>query len=149
MSKKSTVLTIVLAAVLLLIVVAIVLNGPNKEIEPTTTETTQTETSPPTEQTPTDEQDEAEVAATITYTDDGFAPASVTVKSGDRIRIENKSSSPLSFNSDDHPSHTEQDELNVGSVPEGGSREFTVTETGTWGYHNHDNSSHGGEIVVE
>lgn len=149
MSKRTTILTVVIAAVLLLAVAVIALNAPNRVTDRTQTDTTTTQPETDQTQTPAEEEEVTDVAATITYTDGGFEPASVTVKSGDRIRIENKSSSSLSFNSDEHPTHTDQSELNVGNVAQGSSREFTVSETGTWGYHNHDNSSHTGEIVVE
>lgn len=150
MSKRTTVLTIVIAAVLLLAVVAIAMNAPDRE---TTGETVTQPTETTQQTTPTENQthgvEELQAVATITYTDNSFEPSSVTVKSGDRIRIENKSSMPLSFNSDDHPSHTDLGELNVGDVPKGGAREFTVTKTGTWGYHNHENATHTGKIIVE
>lgn len=150
MSKKTTLLTVVVAAVLLLAVIAIAMNAPDRS----TTDKPVTETSDATEQTtPSTEEttsgDEQKVVATIVYTDNGFEPSSVTVKAGDTVRVENKSSMPLSFNSDDHPSHTKQSELNVGDVPRGGSRDFTVTKTGTWGFHNHENASDTGELIVE
>lgn len=149
MSKKTTLLTVVVAAVLLLAVVAIAMNAPNRQTpEETTNDTETTQPSSISEETDTN-TDEAQVAATITYTDDGFEPANITVKSGDVIRVENKSSMPLSFNSDDHPAHTEQNDLNVNDVPRGGSRTFTVNERGTWGFHNHDNAIHTGKIIVE
>lgn len=147
MSKKTTLLTIVIAAVLLLAVVVIALNAPNRQTadKEVTTETIQQTPTTETEET----SDEQKVAATITYTDDGFEPASITVKAGDSVRIENKSSLSLSFNSDDHPAHTDQGELNVNDVPRDGSRVFTVNEKGTWGFHNHNNAVHSGKIIVE
>lgn len=151
MSKKTTILTVVVAAVLLLAVIAIAMNAPDRSVTDETVAETPETTLPST--TPSDgiapDASDRQTTATITYTDNGFEPTSLTVKAGSAIRIENKSSMPLSFNSDDHPAHTEQGELNVGDVPRGGSREFTVTETGTWGFHNHENASHTGELIVE
>lgn len=151
MSKKTTVLTIIIAAVLLLAVVAIAMNAPNKKTpDETTTDTPEaTQQSTPAGTEGTLDGEEQQVAATIVYSDGGFEPSSVTVKAGGKVRIENKSSMPLSFNSDDHPAHTDQAELNVGDVPKGRSREFTVTKTGTWGFHNHDNATHSGKLIVE
>lgn len=150
MSKKTTLLTIVIAAVLLLAVVAIAMNAPNKPAtNDTITETEETTQQAPATETEGATEDEQQAAATIVYSDSGFEPTSLTVKAGDTVRIENKSSLPLSFNSDDHPAHTEQDELNVGDVPRGGSREFTVSEKGTWGFHNHENATHTGTLIVE
>src|SRR5688500_10862335 len=56
---------------------------------------------------PNDTQtDEATVntasAATITFTDDGFSPSTLTVKSGDTIAVKNDSSSSLEFESNPH-----------------------------------------------
>jgi plastocyanin len=90
-----------------------------------------------------------EAAATITFDGKGFSPASVTVKAGDTIRITNSSSDPLSFNSDPHPTHTDEPELNVGDVSTGSSQTFTVTKSGTWGYHNHFDQSQRGSITVQ
>lgn len=150
MSKKTTLLTVVIAAVLLLAVIAIAMNAPNRQtVDKTVTETSRETQPSSTTEIETAPGEEQQVAVTIAYTDGGFEPSSVTVKAGDAVRIENKSSLPLSFNSDDHPAHTEQGELNVGDVPKGGSREFTVTKTGTWGFHNHENASHTGRLIVE
>lgn len=151
MSKKTTILTVVIAAVLLLVVVAITLNAPSRTAtDETTSETTETaQQTPATETDNTTDGDEQQASVTITYTDDGFDPASTKAKAGDTILVVNRSSMSLAFNSDDHPSHMNQSELNIGDVPRGGSQEFTVTKTGTWGFHNHDNASDAGTIVVE
>ena len=106
-----------------------------------TTPTTSTDTTPPTE--------EQSSAATITYSDSGFGPATVTVKSGGKVTISNNSSRTIQFNSDPHPSHTQNSELNLGTVAPATSKSFTVTKTGTWGYHNHLNQTETGNIVVE
>jgi plastocyanin len=87
-------------------------------------------------------------AATITYDGSSFSPNSVTVKAGDTIKITNSSQAALSFNSNPHPVHTDEPELNVGTVDAGQSETFTVTKKGTWGYHNHLAPSQGGSIVV-
>ncbi|HYH36222.1 MAG TPA: cupredoxin domain-containing protein, partial [Candidatus Saccharimonadales bacterium] len=92
---------------------------------------------------------EEQGAATITYTDDGFSPAKITVKTGTTVTIRNESSNALQFDSDPHPAHTDNEELNINNVPTGGSETFTVKRTGTFGYHNHLNASDTGTIVVE
>ena len=145
MNKKTTTFIIVGVVALLLAVVVFAMNAPTKAPASTSTGTSQqTQTT-----TPTNTKAGQEAAATIVYTDSGFEPSTITIKSGDTVRIENKSSMPLSFNSADHPSHTKQPELNIGDVPEGGSREFVVTKVGTWGYHNHDNATDTGTIIVQ
>lgn len=88
-------------------------------------------------------------AKEITYSNDGFSPNTLTVKSGDSVTIKNTSSSSLQFQSDPHPQHTDDPELNVGLVEAGQSKTFTVTKKGSHGYHNHLNSGDTGTLVVE
>lgn len=87
--------------------------------------------------------------STITYTDDGFSPSTITVKTGTTVIIKNEASHALQFDSDPHPAHTGNTELNVNNVPTGGNETFTVKRTGTFGYHNHLNPSDTGTIIVE
>ena len=88
-------------------------------------------------------------AATILYTNTGFSPGIVKVKAGDKIQVTNSSSNSLEFDSDPHPAHTANPDLNVGSISPGKSATFTVTKTGSHGYHNHANAKQTGTIVVE
>jgi len=97
----------------------------------------------------TNTQNDKPAAATITYSDSGYSPASVTVKSGEAVEIKNTSSHAMQFDSDPHPIHTNDPELNVGSVNPGESMKFTVSKTGTFGYHNHLNPSDKGTIIVK
>lgn len=90
-----------------------------------------------------------QVAATITYETNGFSPSHTTVKSGDRLAIKNSSSSDLQLESDPHPAHTDDSDLNVGLVGTGQTKTFIVTKTGTFGYHNHLNSSDTGTITIQ
>lgn len=89
------------------------------------------------------------VSATITYTNDGFSPAKLTVKSGDIIAVKNNSSNSLQFSSDPHPIHTGDPEINQNTLPAGGSSSFMVKVKGTHGFHNHLDPSKTGTIVVE
>jgi plastocyanin len=88
-------------------------------------------------------------SVTITYSDSGFSPSKVTVKAGDTVAIKNTSSSDVQFDSDPHPVHTDDEELNVGVVAPGQTSTFTVTTKGTFGYHNHLNPSDTGTIVIQ
>ena len=88
-------------------------------------------------------------AATITYTDSGFSPATLTVKKDDTIKIVNQSSTSLEFSSDDHPTHKEDPELNMAIILPGKDAMLKVTKTGSWGYHNHLKSSDEGHLTVE
>lgn len=85
----------------------------------------------------------------VTYTDDGFEPSEYLGVAGKTLTVQNDSSSDLDFESDDHPTHTKNSELNVGTVKSGESKTVELSEKGEWGFHNHDNSSHTGSITVE
>jgi plastocyanin len=91
----------------------------------------------------------AQTAGTITYSNSSFSPASLTVKAGSKVTIKNDSSNDLQFDSDPHPQHTEDPELNVGIIGAGQSATITVTKTGNHGYHNHLNSGDTGTLIVE
>lgn len=98
---------------------------------------------------PTIAEDDAQVAATIMYTNTGFDPSTITIKSGQTVEIKNDSSRPLQFDSDPHPAHTDNPELNVDTISPGSSKKFTLTTKGAWSYHNHLNSSETGKVNVE
>ena len=89
------------------------------------------------------------VAATITFNGNGFSPAVTIVKAGDTIKIVNSSSTPMQLDSDPHPTHTDEPELNVGEVDAGKSATFVLTKVGSWGYHDHLNPSLTGRINVQ
>lgn len=89
------------------------------------------------------------VAATITYTDSGFEPATVTVKSGSKIKIVNGSQAEIEIASDPHPTHTNNPELNTEDIEPGATATITVTTVGTWGYHNHYSPTKKGSLIVE
>jgi plastocyanin len=88
-------------------------------------------------------------AATIKYTDSGFDPSSSTIKSGDSVTFTNNSSSAIQVDSNPHPAHTDNTELNVGSIEAGQSKTVTLTAKGTWGFHNHLSPSNTATITVQ
>jgi plastocyanin len=88
-------------------------------------------------------------AAIITYSASGFSPATVTVKSGDTVAIKNTTSADMQLDSNPHPVHTDDTDLNVGLVSAGQTRTFVVTKKGSFGYHNHLNPSDTGKIVIQ
>jgi plastocyanin len=90
-----------------------------------------------------------EVAATITYNGSEFSPASTTINVGETIKIVNDSEGVLFFASDEHPTHQDNSELNVGDIEPGASATFSITSSGTWGFHDHYNAGASGEIIVE
>jgi plastocyanin len=73
----------------------------------------------------------------IIYDNNGFNPSSATIKSGQVVTFQNKSSSTIQPSSDPHPQHTDNPELNVGMVAAGQSKSITPTKTGSFGMHDH------------
>ena len=119
----------------------------------TTTNTTTQSTAPATTTNDTSSTaptaDNKTTETVITYSDNGFSPASITVKSGSTVTIKNTSSHTMQFDSDPHPAHTGNQELNEGIIGAGKSGSFVVTRTGTFGYHNHLDDSETGTIIVQ
>lgn len=154
MSKTSKI--IVLAVLLLAVIAAAVYvvvfdkkeapstnattNTPAEANNTTTTEQPKTEdTTPKTEQEVT----------TLTYSNDGFSPDEITVGANETIKVVNQSNTTLDFSSDPHPTHTINPELNVGDIAPGESATFTISKSGTWGFHNHYAPNHHGNVIVK
>jgi plastocyanin len=87
--------------------------------------------------------------AIITYRNGSFSPAQVIAKSGGTVKVVNESSEKIYFASDPHPVHTANTELNIGDIEAGQSKTITVTNKGTWGYHDHYKPEIRGKIIVE
>lgn len=103
------------------------------------------------QQTATDEaitQSTSE-APTITFDGNSFSPSELTVPAGTTVTITNTSSREIQFDSDPHPAHTDNPELNVGTVEPGQSETFTVTTTGEHGFHDHLSANITGTLTVE
>lgn len=92
--------------------------------------------------------DEKQSVSTIVYDGTTFTPNQMAVKSGSKVTIKNTSSVVLELDSDPHPTHTTDKDLNVGIVAPGASQTFTVTKKGTFGYHNHIVPTQKGTIQV-
>src|SRR3989344_737548 len=86
---------------------------------------------------------------TVTLTEDGYSPASVTVKPGTKVTWKNMSGKTATVSSAPHPTHTDYPPLNLGSFADGESHTLTFDKAGTYGYHNHFDASQKGTIVVE
>lgn len=88
---------------------------------------------------------------TVNYTDSGFSPKTVTIKKGDSITFINESNGGMSVASDPHPTHTNYPAFDQYKSGEKGSKSYTFVfdKIGSWGYHNHLNSSNTGLVVVE
>ena len=85
---------------------------------------------------------------TISFTDEGFSPSSLTVKKGTVITVVNQSSKSVQFSSDDHPTHTHNDEMNMKTLAPGTSGTFTANTVGTHGFHDHIDDSKVGTLTV-
>jgi plastocyanin len=141
MNKK-----IIAAIVITILVIAGVIWWLMSSIPPNTS--TPTPPNSNSNQTTSEAAPDAVAAETITYTNDGFSPATVTAKVGDTIRIVNQSGDPLEFSSNNHPTHRENPELNMPTIQAGDDGMLKVTKVGEWGYHNHLNTQHVGKLTV-
>ncbi len=101
--------------------------------------------------------------ATVTFTDAGYAPDTVTVKKGDTVTFENKGTIATWPASATHPTHTVYPGSGIekcGTGEQAGifdacrglnaleSWSFQFNEVGTWKYHDHLNAGKFGTIIV-
>lgn len=86
----------------------------------------------------------------VEYTQQGFAPKTITVKVGTTVTWINKDSDPMWVASNPHPIHTDLPGFDaLKQIPTGETYSYTFTKVGNWGYHNHLNLSNTGTVVVE
>ena len=86
----------------------------------------------------------------VEFTDNGFEPSTLTIKAGDTVTFENKSSDDFWPASNVHPTHLLYPGFDAKKpILDGGSYSFTFTKTGSWGYHNHLTPDIQGTIVVK
>lgn len=121
----------------------------------TTTETTGVPTTPsntviPPNTTSSAPSTEIVSFATITYTNRGFSPATVSLRLAGGARFINKSSSSLWVTAYAPTKETKTyPGLDQGkSVPSGGMFELNFGQSGVWWYQNLNNKSHIGAIIV-
>jgi plastocyanin len=101
-------------------------------------------------------------AATVALTSSGFSPKSVTIKKGGTVTWVNQTSGDMWIGSAPHPTHTGYDGTTqqqhcapgyAGPAPfdeckEADTFSFTFDKVGSWNYHNHENASLFGTVVV-
>lgn len=86
---------------------------------------------------------------TITLTDSGYSPTSLTIDAGETVTFVNNSSGKMWTASASHPTHTDYPAFDEKSAADHGqSWSFTFTKAGTWKYHNHLNPSQFGTVKV-
>ena len=91
----------------------------------------------------------SEGAATVTYSDDGFSPVTVTINAGEYVTWINNSSDRMWVSSDPHPTHTNLPGFDqMEALGPGTNWSHTFTLPGTHTYHNHTNPSMKGTVVV-
>lgn len=102
---------------------------------------------------------QGEVVAEISYTENGYEPAEVTIKKGQAVRWVNNSSAEMWPASAVHPTHSiypqKSDSDCLGSsfdacrrMSPGESYEFTFNERGDWKFHDHVRPSKTGIVHV-
>ena len=101
-------------------------------------------------------------SVTVTYSSNGFSPKNVTIKQGDTVTWASSAGSSMWVASAPHPAHDGYDGTSravhcaagyQGAAPfdqciPGSTYSFTFTKVGTWYYHDHNNSSQFGSVVV-
>lgn len=88
-------------------------------------------------------------SANVEVTSSGFAPQSLTVKTGTTVVWTNKSGGPVTVNSDSHPTHLKWPFLNLGKFDDSASVSVVFEKVGTYTYHNHLDASQVGTVIVE
>jgi plastocyanin len=92
---------------------------------------------------------QANASVLIVFTGNGFSPAQTTINAGQSLRFTNRSSVQVQVDSDPYPTQTDDPELNVGLIEAGQSKTVTVTNKGSFGFHNHLNPSMKARITIE
>ncbi len=87
--------------------------------------------------------------ATVTVTETGFLPASLTVKAGTKVVWRNISGKIVAVQSAEHPTHLLYPPLNLGEFPNGASVQLVFDKLGKYRYHNHLIPNQTGEVIVE
>ena len=85
----------------------------------------------------------------IVFSDNGFSQESYTFAEGSTVTVENQSSSPLQFSSDNHPAHTDEPKLNMPTIQPGKTGNLMPPEKGTYGFHDHLNDQFKGTLIIE
>lgn len=142
--------------IVVLVVGGFVLVQNNSKTEAPATTTTQTPTTEPEamEKAPETDSDAPEKAmekeaTTVTLSDSGFSPKSVSVKVGDTVVWKNSSGGPTTVDSAQHPTHLVYPKLNLGNFNDGEEHKLVFDKAGKYSYHDHLNPSRFGTVVVE
>jgi plastocyanin len=144
--KSGLTIAIIVVALLLIAVIVWKVFGGKDEILPAVNNQATTTPSGNVEGTTT-----AAVAKTytVTLTDEGFSPTSLTIDEGGIVKFVNDSTGKMWVASDPHPKHDAYPGFDEKTAADHGeSFEFTFTKVGRWGFHNHLNPAQKGAITV-
>lgn len=140
-NESKTAIMVIIASIAVVAIVAVVVLLIPKQ--PATTQPANDTADSAKSETPSNSD-----AATITFTDEGFSPSTLTVKKGTVVTVKNTSATSVQFSSDDHPAHTENPEMNMSELAPGASGTFTADTVGTHGFHDHIDDSKTGTLIV-
>ncbi len=103
----------------------------------------------------------APMTATVVYGPNGFSPSTVTIAKGGTVTFVNRGGDEMWVASGPHPTHEgysgttksqhcpDTARVAFDQCSAGTTYSFTFQKVGTWGYHNHGNSSDRGTVIVE
>lgn len=90
-----------------------------------------------------------EASVVIVYGSEGFEQSTYTVKSGETVRVENKSDVDFYFTTGDHHNHDIHSPLNLGTIAPGAASSFVAPQAGVYDFHNHENEYEAGELIIQ
>lgn len=138
-------ITVIIIVVLLIGLFAWWYAAAQKAAAPAPSNTEQSTTETP----PSDDVAEApNEGITIVFTNSGFEDSSYMVKAGQTVTVKNDSSMEVEFSSDEHPTHTDNPELNMEDLQPGETQTFTPENAGTWGIHDHRHAQYTTTLIV-
>ena len=137
----------VIAAILVTVGVIVAVALTQQTNAPASTQTTETGDTETQADTSAPSEDTAQ-QATITFTNTGFSPNTLTVKKGTTVTVVNSSDTDVQFSSDNHPTHRANPEMNMMELSPGNKASFTANTVGTHGFHDHIDDSKTGTLIV-
>lgn len=85
---------------------------------------------------------------TIVFTDNGFQQQNYSVAAGQTVTVKNESSIVVQFSSDEHPTHTDNPELNMNELQPGEQDIIAPDTAGKWGIHDHEHPEFTTTLIV-
>jgi len=148
--SKTAKLLLAIVFVAAIVVIALVVNKKDDSSSESnnSSSSTSSQTSDSPDSSVSSTTNDTQVAMTITYDGSSFSESADSITAGQTVKVVNASNKTLDFDSDPHPVHTDNTELNAGDIEPGQSKTFIIDKKGTWGYHNHLDASQHGSITV-